>query len=377
MGLGAVVRAVVDDYELPVRISLRHYRPRGPKQELGPIVGWNNDRNFVHQPLKHFVMAKAKGLCYFARMHFEGSEKKIELIVQSAAFRQRPAEFWTALVETAGAKILSKISNEACDAYLLSESSLFVWDDRITLITCGRTTLVRAALFLIEKIGVEAMDFFSYERKNEYFPRQQQTDFYKDVKLLQKSMKGSAFRFGSFDEHHLLLYHMDKPFKPKGMDCTLEVLMYNLQGAAKEIFNSGQTIERVRQLTKLDQIFPGFEFDDHLFQPYGYSLNAIRGNEYYTLHVTPEDPVSYVSFETNIHLCDRMSETLSRVVEVFQPRSFDVIHFHPDQGIRVLEVAPFVRRNDVRQNLNCGYEVAFSTFFLSGTESANALEINL
>jgi S-adenosylmethionine decarboxylase len=310
-------------------------------------------------------------------MHFEGSEKKIELFAQGAEFRRRPAEFWSALVETAGAKILSKISNGSCDAYLLSESSLFVWDDRITLITCGRTTLVRAALFLLDKIGEKAMDFFSYERKNEYFPRQQQTDFYKDVKLLQKAMKGSAFRFGSFDEHHLLLYHMEKPFTPQGMDCTLEVLMYNLQGQAKEIFNYDQTIDRVRQLTKLDQIFPDFQIDDYLFRPCGYSLNAIRGSEYYTLHVTPEDPVSYVSFETNVHLCDRMSETLLKVVNVFQPRSFDVIHFHPKEGIRALEVEPFVRRNDIRQNLECGYEVAFSTFYLSGTESANALEINL
>ena len=63
-------------------------------------------------------------------MFFEGSEKKIEVVFQDSleSLRQQPTSTWETLVEKSGAKILSKISNDKMDAYLLSESSLFVYD---------------------------------------------------------------------------------------------------------------------------------------------------------------------------------------------------------------------------------------------------------
>ncbi|MBX3023150.1 MAG: hypothetical protein KF799_15850 [Bdellovibrionales bacterium] len=309
-------------------------------------------------------------------MYFEGSEKKFEVIARGAAFRTRPESYWATLVELAGAKILSKISNEACDAYLLSESSLFVWDDRLTMITCGRTTLARSAAYLLKDLP--SLEFISFERKNESFPHQQETDFQKDVEILRQHTDGRAYRFGSPDEHHLFLYHMNKPFRPQGIDCTLEILMYNLQGQPSEIFHSGQTIERVRQLTRMDSIFPGFQIDDHLFHPCGYSLNAIKGSEYYTIHVTPEETGSYVSFETNVRLGNRIATALRAVVDVFQPRSFDVIYFHPEKELKSVDISPFIQLNYVRQSLNCGYEVGFSTYGQRVVEPqpAVALEFN-
>lgn len=308
-------------------------------------------------------------------MYFEGSEKKFELISRGANFRTRPIEFWQALVEIAGAKILSKTSNENCDAYLLSESSLFVWNDRVTMITCGRTTLATSAAYLIDHVGTDKVEFLTYERKNEYYPHQQQTDFHLDLRVLQEKLKGNAYRFGLPDEHHLFLYHLDRQFRPLTGDCTLEILMYNLQGQASQIFNCNQTLEKVRQLTRMDQIFPGFQVDDYLFQPCGYSLNAIKGSEYYTLHVTPEETGSYVSFETNVRLGHRMEPTLRAVIEVFQPRSVDVIYFHPERELKAFDLAPFVHRDYVRQSLSCGYEVGFSTYYLPFTEPRPAVNL--
>ena len=43
----------------------------------------------------------------------------------------------------------------------------------------------------------------------------------------------------------------------------------------------------VRTTHGLDGILAGFEIDDHLFRPQGYSLNGIRDDQYWTLHVTP------------------------------------------------------------------------------------------
>jgi S-adenosylmethionine decarboxylase len=311
-------------------------------------------------------------------MYFEGSEKKLELIARGSNLRARPAAFWHALCELAGAKVLSHISSEQADAYLLSESSLFVWDDRVNMLTCGRTTLVKAAAFLIDELTADKVDFLSYERKNEYFPHQQETDFYNDLRVLREKIPGGAFRFGSPDEHHMLLYHMNKPFRPQGVDCTLELFMYNLNGPAREIFLKSQTLDRVRQLTRLDQILPGFQIDDHLFKPCGYSLNALRGSEYYTVHVTPEETGSYVSFETNVRLGNRISTTLRAIIDVFQPRSFDVIYFHPEKGLKAFEIAPFIQREYVRQSLACGYEVGYSTYYQSAKEPmpAVALEVD-
>ncbi len=320
-------------------------------------------------------MAKNFTFVTLPAMYFEGAEKKFELIVKGAAFRTKPDSFWAHLVELAGAKILSKISSDQCDAYLLSESSLFVWDDRITMITCGRTNLARALNHLLEIVPEADVEFLTFERKNEFFPNEQATDFHTDVELLQKQMDGKAFRFGAPDEHHLHLYHLDKPFRAQGADTTLEILMYNLQGQASDVFSCNQTIERVRQLTKVDQIFPGFLIDDHLFDPCGYSLNAIRGAEYYTIHVTPEDVGSYVSFETNVRLGNRVATALRNVVEVFQPRSFDVIYFHPEKELKAFDVQPFLQRNYVRQSLSCGFELGYATYYLKGEQPESAVEL--
>lgn len=308
-------------------------------------------------------------------MYFEGSEKKFEAIVRGAALRKRPEAFWHSIVELAGAKILSKVSSAACDAYLLSESSLFVWDDRLTMITCGRTNLVRAAARLLDEVDTSAVEFLTYERKNEYYPHRQETDFHKDIKVLQERVPGKAFRFGSPDEHHIFLFHLDRAYRPRNADTTLEVLMYHLQGQASEIFNCNQTIERVRQLTRVDQIFPDFQVDDYLFQPCGYSLNALKGSEYYTIHVTPEETGSYVSFETNVRLGNRVAQALRSVVEIFQPRSFDVVYFHPEKELKAFDIAPFVQRGYVRQSLSCGFEVGFSTYYLNSNEPQSAMPL--
>lgn len=310
-------------------------------------------------------------------MFFEGSEKKAEVIVAGEKLRARGKDFWNTMVEVAGAKVLSTISNEQCDAYLLSESSLFVWDDRFTMITCGRTTLIKALLYFFDNCDVERIKTVLYERKNEYFPHQQPTDFYSDIKLLKERIPGTALRFGNPDEHHLMLFHGDRPFKPAANDCTLEILMYNLQGAPKEIFNCNQTIERVRDLTRVEQIFPNFLIDDYLFQPCGYSLNAINGKDYYTIHVTPEEIGSYVSFETNVRLGNRVVSAVRNVLEVFQPQSFDMIYFHPDRELKNFDFSPFVQRNFVKQSLTSGFEVGFSTYFLKPNENTSALVLEV
>lgn len=300
-------------------------------------------------------------------MGFEGAEKKFEIVSKGSCLRQRTRGFWEKAVALANAKILSQISNEACTAYLLSESSLFVWDDRVTMITCGRTSLVRAAAFLIDEFGAGQIDLLTFQRKNEFFPHMQETDFFRDAEILGQKCKGKAFRFGLPDEHHLFLFHGDSVYRPIGADCTLEILMYNLR--AKNLSRP--------DLTGLERILPGFQIDEHEFKPCGYSLNAIRGNEYYTIHITPEADGSYVSFETNVGLGERIPLVLKNVVELFQPRSFDVVYFHPEEALKAFAIAPFQQRHYVRQSLSCGLEVGFSTYYLNTKEPLIAVPVEV
>ena len=300
-------------------------------------------------------------------MLFEGSEKKLEVMVNSESHNLRAwgGDFWARLVNLSGAQILSKMESSHCDAYLLSESSLFVWDHHFTMITCGRTKLVKAALEFLKQVPQEDILSFIFERKNEYFPHHQKSDFFQDCRALNEQLNGEAYRFGQADEHHLFLYHLNKGFNPSPDDFTLEVLMYDLQSPAKETFQvAEQTAESVRDKTGVDRIFQGFKVDDHIFEPCGYSLNALRADDYYTIHVTPQELGSYVSFETNINLGEDVLPTLNQVLEVFRPGTFDVVLFRPCSEKDVpLRLEGFCQKSVVQESLTCGYEVLFSHFY--------------
>ena len=79
---------------------------------------------------------------------FEGPEKKLEVFfagLPAAApegFRRFSAAVWSDVLREARCTILRRSGNAAFDAYLLSESSLFVYPRKVVLKTCGTTTLL-------------------------------------------------------------------------------------------------------------------------------------------------------------------------------------------------------------------------------------------
>lgn len=295
---------------------------------------------------------------------FEGSEKKFEMVVSSGqpSFRQRPKQFWSELVEVSGACILSEIHSDFCDAYLLSESSLFVFDHRVLMITCGKTTLVSAALHLVDEIGQDSLESFIYQRKNEYFPDRQFSQFHEDVAFLGERIAGQKFRLGAQDSHHMHVYHLDKSFQPHQEDFTTEVLMYELGEDVKKVFSTpGLSAEEVRKQTGVDVILPGFIVDDWVFEPYGYSLNAVKDGHYFTVHVTPEEGATYASFETNFPVDKDLTEILSQVLRVFKPGVFDLVSFHPKNSSQVNLPGLEFSQQEVKE-LDCGYTLSFSSF---------------
>ena len=300
-------------------------------------------------------------------MFFEGPEKKLEIILSSsyASLRSQGREFWEEVCRSVGAQVFSVVSNESCEAYLLSESSLFVYDHRLTMITCGQTSLVKAVDRLLETYPLDGIQNLIYERKNEHFPQYQPSSFYDDVKFLKQHMPGRAYRFGNPDDHHLFLFYLDRTFEPSQEDMTLEVLMHGIDEEAQQLFAQGANRDQkeIHQKTGVTEILPGFKIDDYVFHPNGYSLNAINGNTYYTIHVTPEQNASYVSFETNHFLKSKeVQDVVYRVLEIFRPKSCDVVLFHP-QELYQLEHKAYFLKDRFESLLNCGYNVQFHHYF--------------
>ena len=80
---------------------------------------------------------------------FEGSEKRIELQFKhdqaegcSVGLRELKRDTLNHLMSQAACEIVSKTSNDVFDAYVLSESSLFVHPTTWVLKTCGATQLL-------------------------------------------------------------------------------------------------------------------------------------------------------------------------------------------------------------------------------------------
>ena len=310
---------------------------------------------------------------------FEGTEKKVELAVHpgQVSLRSFGHDYWGEVARRAGALVLSRISNGHCDAYLLSESSLFVYDEKMIMITCGRTRLPGAVSFLLERIPPDGVRFFIYERKNEVFPHFQPTHFFDDARALREYLPGRAFRFGEEDAHHLYLYHLDRPYTGEPGDVTVELLMYGLDPAASRVFRpqAGGRTAALRDSTGVDRILPGFEVDDHLFQPHGYSLNAIRGREYWTVHVTPEQVSSYASFETNHRFEESdLESTSNRLLALFRPRAFDLVVFDQRDGEPRLETS-YRMKDHFANRLSCGYRVRFQSFFRPRSDVRQPYEI--
>jgi S-adenosylmethionine decarboxylase len=311
---------------------------------------------------------------------FEGTEKKFELVVDPAlpSFRSLGDSFWTRIVRCAGADVLSKLSGEHCDAFVLSESSLFVFDHRVLMMTCGRTTLHDAVLALFEQVGVDRVRSLVYKRKHEVFPHDQPTSFFDDARVLAEQLRGRAFRLGNRDEHHLYVFHAQRDGAASPPCTTVEVFMHGLGEDVWQQFckTDRTTTARVREATGLDRIIPGYDVDDRLFEPNGYSLNALRGHEYYAVHVTPEPGCSYASFETNRRFRNDLAPVLTRLLGIFRPRTWDVVLF--DDGVDPqIEVPGYRLKWHVAQPADRSPGIRFLTYYRPQRTVAQAVELQV
>jgi S-adenosylmethionine decarboxylase len=280
---------------------------------------------------------------------FEGSEKLFEIWFEipdnwnekwhdgknKNGLRNIGRDEWQDMLTLVKCKILNAVSNEYCDSYLLSESSLFVWNAKLILKTCGTTTLLYAIPKLLEiasKQGLTNVQNVFYSRKRYMFPQQQNemhSFFNNEVDFLDTIFEdGSAYIMGRLNGDHWNLFLTEKSSSGEKTnskpDRTIEVLMNELdQNKMAAFFKSAkiQSAKDAREKSGIDKFFPDAILDDFLFDPCGYSVNGLMGKYYYTIHITPQSDFSYVSFETNIPY-DSYDTLIGTVVSTFNPGHF-------------------------------------------------------
>jgi len=259
-------------------------------------------------------------------MFYEGSEKRLE-ITSTLNLLEFPTLFWEEMVNKAGAYIISAIENPHLKAFLLSESSLFVWQNRLLVITCGETHLLQAAQYFQKRVARKEITSLLFQRHQANYPERQKTSFQQDKLRLQAQLKGDCQHWSEDYCGDLFLFgNNQQPFSTKNI-----LMMHGLTGSFFNDLQQGdiQKQEVASQL-QLNKYFNHFTLDQHCFDPQGYSLNAISEHYYLTLHITPEALSSYLSVESNLPTADIM-KFHNYLITLFQAQRTYLMRFSSAQ----------------------------------------------
>ena len=292
----------------------------------------------------------------------------------SFGFRKFTWNQWQDMLELVQCRILSVTKNQFFDAYLLSESSLFVYPSKIILKTCGTTTLLNAIPKILEmamECELKHIDALFYSRKAFMFPEnqihphgnwEQEVYFLDSLFSQKKEYETGGYTLGKLNGEHWCLYtvtplnsmentvsklnsfYSSPPTSEYDFnefhgscselqDMTLEIMMTQLDSSVMKEFwkNFGET-SSIKQ--KILNLYPSAIVDEYQFDPCGYSLNGLLNESYFTIHITPEEHCSYASFETSIPFDLEMESShesiqhlVETIVSLFQPGSFSVTLF--------------------------------------------------
>jgi len=358
---------------------------------------------------------------------FEGPEKRLEVTfsLNSAhprGLRDINKDQWQELLNLAKCTIISATSNAHIDSYVLSESSLFVGSNKVVLKTCGTTTLLNCLDKLEEygKMCGSEIEFLLFSRKNFNFPEKQlapHSNFEMEVSILNKKFpEGLAHVLGpvhSGGDHHFIFFsHPRCPIDAFSSDeedesetkfskseVTLEILMSQLDPKAMAYFiketNPTRTAKETTHDFGLTEIMPHMITDEVLFDPCGYSLNAINTHEeeerfsnedfgleipnYATIHITPEPHCSFVSFETNLRERDLGSngpivraQLVEKVISLYRPGRFSVVASSTGKGHSHFFKIPKVPGYSCRFKTHYEYEQGFQVTMMNFTKSTGS-----
>lgn len=250
-------------------------------------------------------------------MFYEGAEKRLEITTNLSLF-EFSDNFLEEMVEQAGASILSVIKADNIHAYLLSESSLFIWKNKLLLITCGETHLLNAALYFLQRVENYHISSLLFQRHQTFLPEKQKSHFTDDCHILNTYLDG---KIQQRPQNYVGDLYQYKDHKLAGK--TQHILMlHQLSGSLTEtLWHGFVAVDIINQQLKLSTFFEGFIIDSFSFEPKGYSVNGISNNDYFTLHITPEKNSTYLSFETSLaeEKCKAFHQFL---IKLFKPNKY-------------------------------------------------------
>ena len=306
---------------------------------------------------------------------FEGPEKNLQIIFNKIDYntgtetlRSINKERWQEMLNFAKCKILSTLENEKWISYILSESSLFVYDDRIILKTCGTTTILNALddIILIGKELNLKPAVILYWRKNFSNPHLQHVvhqSFENEVHYLDEHLGADSrsATLGSQEKDHFFFYYCEllnkNEFNP--VFETFEIKMHEIHPNIAEKFFWKNGNVRNKSLNDIYDRLPGYKIDEFFFKPCGYSMNGIKNEKYETIHVTPEGGCSYISFETNDKEFINTEDKEKIIIDCLNPFSFSTIQIKGNNSTE-----------NVKKDINRNYN-------LISTDFANLGSINI
>lgn len=341
----------------------------------------------------------------FRRVHDEHFDSTIGEVsgddmagpIQRVGLRRMERADLDELCNRARCTILSSVSNRYLDAYVLSESSLFVYPYMLVLKTCGTTTLLRVIGLLLQismRLGLEIdwVRFIAFEntfydmmarapltvlhlqtqvgysRKNfnfpgdQAFPHQsftQELDYLYSHRNLCERLDGNGYTLGPVNGDHWFVFVADQTIRAKALesdtDRVLNIMMFDIDENVAKLFTYNEYEREVEGETKDDEVrrisseqtlasginalCPGAIIDPRAFEPCGYSMNAILFRSYTTIHITPESGSSYASFETNQKVGSYKS-LISNVIRTFRPQRFVMTLMADEGGLKQVKENP-------------------------------------
>ncbi|CAL8130114.1 unnamed protein product [Orchesella dallaii] len=168
--------------------------------------------------------------------YFEGVEKLLEIWFTrldgkvgevNGNLRKIPRYELEEMLKLVHCEIITSVSNDEIDSYVLSESSLFVSQRRIILKTCGTTTPLQCLKFLWTLVkdytGFDCIEDVYYSHKNYKRPHMQKQPYRKfdnEVAILDdffRGAEGSAYCLGSMNRDCWYLYTYHHPLSTKNV----------------------------------------------------------------------------------------------------------------------------------------------------------------
>lgn len=286
---------------------------------------------------------------------FSASESGIPACAAPLGLKAVPAEVWKEMLDLVHCQVLSIVESEAMDAYLLSESSMFVFPHKLILKTCGTTTLL-CGLPRILEIAANCGGFphtkgnllagiptaatpyrVFYSRKNFLFPDQQKgphRSWRDEVKALDRLfLSGSAYMIGKMNGEHWYLYLTEPntiltpPSTPDRTETATRVL--NLPTATEiipcetstDVEAQDETLEIL--MTDLDEQNARQFYLDHASAVaegrYYQRAHRARGEARQSLGTIPENDINGIENQT----LDQRQQTDNDAFDIFSQTSSD------------------------------------------------------